>query len=358
MTMAASTGLADLAQRTAELLAAQGVGAVVGAIRHGEVAFGAAGRSGGDHDRHPDAHTLFEIGSVTKVFTGLTLARRVVAGTVDLDEPVRALLAAHAAVPSRDGREITPRHLATHTSGLPRLPRGALRRAMWRTPPDPYAPYTADVVLDGLSRTRLHAPPGDRFRYSNLGVGLLGLALATRAGTDFETLVATDVCRPLGLVDTVVTVDERRLSRFAQGHTRRRRPTPPWHLAGLAGAGGLRSTATDMVAFLGAQLGLEACRDPATTEAINLSREVTRPINRWTWVHLGWMGLRLHPRFGSARQIWHNGGTGGFRSWVGLIPEKQAAVAVLTNTARSPDKHAFDLLRVLAFGGKLRTGRP
>lgn len=350
-----SASLADLATSTADRLAARHVGVVVGAVRDDEIAFAAAGSTGGDHDRRPDAHTLFEIGSVTKVFTGLALAGRVVAGAADLDEPVRALLPGGTAVPSRDDREITLRHLATHTSGLPRLPRGALRRVLpWRTPPDPYARYSAEVVLDGLARTKLRAAPGTRFRYSNLGAGLLGLALATRAGTDYETLVATEVCGPLGLGDTVVTLDESRLARFAQGHTRRGRLTPPWHLAALAGAGGLRSTMTDMVAFLRAQLDVDGDTGSGIAGAVRLSREVTHPVNRWTWTHLGWMGLRLPPRFGSAHQIWHNGGTGGFRSWLGLVPEKRAAVAVLTNTASAPDAHAFDLLRAVAFGGALR----
>ncbi|SCL14384.1 CubicO group peptidase, beta-lactamase class C family [Micromonospora nigra] len=365
MTTKAPQDLADLARRTADLLAARHVGVVVGAVRGDESAVGAAGRTGVDHEGRPDAHTLFEIGSVTKVFTGLALARLALAGTVDLDEPVRALLPAGTAVPSRGGREITLRHLATHTSGLPRLPAGVRWwAAPWRTPPDPYAGYTADVVLAGLAHTGLRATPGDRCRYSNLGAGLLGLALATRTGTDYETLVAADVCQPLGLTDTAITLDAARQARLAQGHTGRRRPVPPWHLAALAGAGGLRSTAADLVTFLHAQLDAttEGTRQTAagpTADAIRLSREITHPINRWTWTTLGWMGLRLHPRFGSAHQFWHNGGTGGFRSWIGLIPDRRAAVAVLTNTAHAPDTHAFDLLRALAFGGDLNgSSRP
>jgi CubicO group peptidase (beta-lactamase class C family) len=354
--VATNLELTDLAGRTAETLAARHAGAVVAAVRGDDVAFGAAGRTGGPDDRRPDPRTMFEIGSVTKVVTALVLARRAAAGELDLDQPVRTLLPAGATVPARDGREITLRHLATHTSGLPRLPKGAFTPSMlWSPPADPYARFTADVVLDGLARTRLRAAPGAKFRYSNLGAGLLGLALATAAGTDYETVATREVCGPLGLTDTIVTLDGERAARFAHGHNARGAPAGPWHLAALAGAGALRSTATDMAAFLRATMRAWDGDDPGGLgAAVRVARDVVHPINRWTWIHLGWMGLRLHPRFGSAHQIWHNGGTGGFRSWLGFIPEKRTGVAVLTNTTRSPDAPAFDLLRVLSFGGDLR----
>ncbi len=210
--------------------------------------------------------------------------------------------------------------------------------------PDPYARCTADVLLRGLARTRLGATPGERFRYSNLGAGLLGLALARRAGTDYENLVTREICAPLGMADTVVTVDSRRAEHLARGHTGRRRPARPWHLADLAGAGGLRSTATDLVAFVRAQLD----GGPAElTEAIRLSRETEHRTSPFAWVHLGWMAHRLHARQGGHLQIWHNGGTGGFCSFAGFDPEKRAAVIVLSNTQSSVDTAALTLLRTL-----------
>jgi CubicO group peptidase (beta-lactamase class C family) len=325
------------------------MGVVVAAVRDDAVEIRAAGHvAEGGH--RPQADTLFEIGSVTKVFTALTLARTVLAGTVSLDEPVRDLLPSGTAVPGRGGREITVRNLAMHTSGLPRLPAGLLRRALLNPGhPDPYADCTAESVLAGLARTRLRRDPGDRFRYSNLGAGLLGLALATRTGLSYESLVAREVCAPLGLVDTVVIPDAARADRLATGHTRRRRATPPWDLAALAGAGGLRSTAADLVTFLRAHL------DPAgeLAEAIRLCLEQTHPSGRLK-VHLGWIELPLPARMGGATQIWHDGGTGGFRSFVGFVPQHRTAVAVLGNTARPVDPRAFDLLRVLSFGGELR----
>ena len=356
--------LGSLAQQTADQLAADRVGAVVAVVAGGVTEIRGAGRTGGDDESVPGADTVFEIGSVTKVFTALALARLVVAGTVELDEPLGELLPAGASVPSRGGEQITLRHLATHTSGLSRLPTGMLWRALLHpSTPDPYADCTTDRLLRALAEARLGATPGRRFRYSNFGAGLLGLALAHRAGTDYETLIAREIRTPLGLTDTGVAVGS-----LAQGHTRSRKPTPAWQLADLAGAGGLRSTATDLTTFVRAQLKEGAqpedgvqLSDSAPLEdgaplsdsagelaaAIRLSRQVHHRINAFSWAHLGWLGQRLHPRLGGYSQIWHNGGTGGFCSFVGFDPERPVAVVALSNTQRPVDRPALDLLRSL-----------
>ncbi|MFI8449917.1 serine hydrolase domain-containing protein [Streptomyces erythrochromogenes] len=341
--------LATLARQTAERLAEQHVGVVVAALAEDAVEIrgaGSTGSTGADDARTPGPDTLFEIGSVTKPFTALALACLAVTGRAGLDEPLADLLPAGTAVPSRDGRQISLQHLATHTSGLARLPRGMLLPALLHpSKPDPYADCTADALLSGLAGTRLRAVPGKRFRYSNLGAGLLGLALARRAGTDYESLITREICAPLGMTDTVVTVDGARSRRSAQGHGRRGRPVAPWHLADLAGAGALRSTATDLVAFVRAQWD----GSPGElAEAIRLTRAVEHRRSPFAWMHLGWSAHRLHPRQGAHLQIWHNGGTGGFSSFVGFDPEKRLAVIALANTGGRPvDRPAFDLLRTL-----------
>ncbi|MFE7094861.1 serine hydrolase domain-containing protein [Streptomyces erythrochromogenes] len=338
--------LGTLAQQTADRLAEKHVGVVVAAMAEDVVEIRGAGSTGAVDGRTPGPDTLFEIGSVTKPFTALALACLASTGRAGLDEPLADLLPAGTAVPSRGGRQITLQHLATHTSGLPRLPRGMLLPALLHpSKPDPYADCTADALLSGLAGTRLGAVPGKRFRYSNLGAGLLGLALARRAGTDYESLITREICAPLGMTDTVVTVDGARSRRSAQGHSRRGRPVTAWNLADLAGAGALRSTATDLVAFVRAQWD---GGPQELAEAIRLSRAVEHRTSPFAWVHLGWMAHRLHPRQGAHLQIWHNGGTGGFSSFVGFDPEKRLAVIALGNTGGRPvDRPAFDLLRTL-----------
>ncbi|GJF31044.1 serine hydrolase [Kitasatospora sp. NE20-6] len=333
--------LAGTARSTAGQVAEQGMGAVVAVLAGGRSEIHGAGRTGADQGP-PDSRTVFDIGSVTKVFTALVLARAVGDGHAALDEPLADLLPG-TRVPSRGGEQITLQHLATHTSGLPRLPRGMRIPALLRPgKPDPYAHCTPAVLLRGLAATRLGATPGTRFRYSNLGAGLLGLALARRAGTGYADLVADRLTRPLGLDDTGVGLV--RPGRTAQGHTPRLRPTVPWDLAGLAGAGGLRSTAVDLTAFLQAHL------DPPagwTADAVRLARAVEHPQNPFARAHLGWFSHRLHAGQGGHLQVWHNGGTGGFASFAGFDPEKRVGAVVLGNTRRSVDREGFGLLRTL-----------
>ncbi|MFE2878439.1 serine hydrolase domain-containing protein [Streptomyces roseus] len=346
-----------LALATAERLAGRHVGVTVAAVAGGQVAYAATGTTGRADGGKPSADTLFEIGSVTKTFTALSLARMVVAGAVELDEPLARLLPEGTTVPSRGRQEITLRHLATHTSGLPRLPKGMMLRALLRPgTPDPYAGCTADMLLSGLARTRLGSAPGRRVRYSNLGAGLLGLALARRAGTTYGQLVTTQVCAPLGMSATVVAADADRPGRPARGHDRRRRPASPWNLADLAGAGGLRSSATDLVSYVRAQL--DCGGHPELAAAVRLTRQVEHRANRFSWMHLGWRAHRLHPRQGAHMQIWHNGGTGGFASFVGFDPETETAAIVLSNTQRPVDAAAFDLLRTLQARATSRDARP
>ncbi|MFE6052368.1 serine hydrolase domain-containing protein [Kitasatospora sp. NPDC056446] len=343
--------LARVVQQSADRLAGRHVGAVVAGLAGGDTEIRGVGRTGpGGGEPGPD--TLFEIGSVTKVFTSLVLARLVLDGSVRLDEPLAEVLAGArggtAVVPARGREPITLRHLATHTAGLPRLPRGLFTRALLiPNDPDPYARCSAEYVLGGLARTRLRAAPGRSFRYSNLGAGLLGLALAHRAGAGYEEVVAREVCEPLGLADTCVRSGAEQSGRLAHGHTAGGRPVPYWDLAALPGMGALRSTAADLAILLRAQLAADREPDAPLAPAITLTRETRHRVNPFAWTHLGWLGHRLHTQQGGHLQIWHNGGTGGFRSFVAFDPEKRVGVVVLANTRRSADPVGTALLRTL-----------
>ncbi|MFJ8045939.1 serine hydrolase domain-containing protein [Kitasatospora sp. NPDC096147] len=325
--------LGALAQRTADGLARDRAGVVVAALAGGQVEIRAAGAVG--------VEDVFEIGSVTKVFTALALAALVVEGTVSLDQPLAELLP-EAGRLTKDGAAVTLGQLAQHTSGLPRLPHGMLLRALLRpSAPDPYAGLTEPVLLGTLAKTRLGAVPGRRHRYSNLGAGLLGLALARRTGTDYEGLIARQVTGPLGLPGITVAAGRPQV----QGHDRKGRPVAAWQLAALAGAGGLHATAGELAGFLKAQLEPE---QSALTEPIALSRSVRHPVTPFAWAHLGWLGQQLHAKQGGRVELWHNGGTGGFSSFVGLSPECGTGVVALANTQRSVDGPAFSLLRELS----------
>ncbi|WP_354053797.1 serine hydrolase domain-containing protein [Dietzia sp. 2505] len=322
-----------------ERLARRRVGLVVGGGPSGNVSISCGGDDG--HGGVPDERTLFEIGSITKTVTALLVADGVIRRDWRLDTPVRELLPAGVQVPNRDGVQITLQHLATHTSGLPRSPvRLGLREnvAYQRTGADPYAALTEDDVLRSLGDTQLKRVPGNGTpAYSNLGFGLLGIAMTTATGLDYGTLVRERVCGPLGLVDTVVdahmTADQRQ--RMAVGFRSRRRPAAPWPLAGFPGAGALRSTASDMVRFLSAQVGPGGT---ALRDAIRLTHATPRG-------GPGQMGLGWH-RAGD-RTLWHNGGTGGFRSIALVSPASGTVVLALVNQNRGVDLTAFRLMRRL-----------
>jgi CubicO group peptidase (beta-lactamase class C family) len=301
-------------------------GVVLGAIADGQQEVRARGGVA------PDA--LFEIGSVTKVFTAILLADLSLAGEVALDEPLQALLPG-VRVPARDG-EITLAHLATHSAGLPRLPPGFVRRAR-RQRANPYAWLREEDVLAALERTRLRARPGTKVRYSNYGYGLLGIALSRRTGVSYIELLERRVLLPLGLHETGVDVPAERL---VDGHSRRGKPD--WDAGAFAGAGALRSSAADLLRF--ARACLETPQE-APGPALALTLQPQRRLNRFAEIGLGWFLRRWKD---GSTLAWHNGGTGGFRSVFGVVPGRGIAVVALANSARSPDRLAVRLAQRLA----------
>jgi len=323
-------------------------GVVVGAVDTIRLQHAVAGMG---HTRLPDGpaptdQTMWEIGSITKVFTGLLLAIAIVRNEVTLQTPVRELLPSGTTVPTRDGVEITLEHLTTHRSGLPRSP---IRfRTEFRTVllgrGNPYADISDERLLELLARTELRRTPGTgRIAYSNVGGGLLGLALTHRAGAaSYGELVHERICRPLGLARTTV-LTQADVDQLAIGYTTRRRPVEHWTLSGLAGAGALLSTATDMLAFLTAQLKPESSE---LGQAVKLS-QMERYGGKRFGIALGW--IRYPSRSGLT--LWHNGGTGGFRSFAGIAVERGIGVVMLTNNRRSCDRAAMRLLSRLSARG-------
>jgi D-alanyl-D-alanine-carboxypeptidase/D-alanyl-D-alanine-endopeptidase len=299
----------------------QSVGIVVGVIEptgRRVISYGRLDRNDG---RQLDGETFFEIGSITKVFTSLLLADMVQRGEVALDNPIARYLPAGTTVPERGGRQITLVDLATHTSGLPRLPTNM-------TPKDlsnPYADYTVDQMYRLLGRYELPRDIGATFEYSNLGAGLLGHGLARRAEMDYEALVKARITEPLGMASTTVRMSADQQSRFAVGHDAQLAPVPNWDVPALAGAGALRSTANDLLVFLAAHLGtMESTLAPAMAAMTSTRRPTGLP---GLDIALGWQVLSRNGR----SIIFHNGGTGGSRSFIGYDPSTRAGVVVLSN---------------------------
>ena len=297
----------------------QAVGIVVGVIEPNGRRVVAYGNVAKDDSRTLDGDTIFEIGSVTKVFTSLLLADMMNRKEVTLDDPAAKYLPENVKMPERNGRSITLHDLSTHSSGLPRLPSNLKPKDLR----NPYADYGVDDLYQFLSGYELTRDPGSELEYSNLGAGLLGHLLAHRAGTDYESLIGTRITRPLSMPDTGITLSSSMKQRMAAGHTAMLTPVANWDFPALAGAGALRSSANDMLTFLEAFLGY---KETTLAPAMKAMLEACRSLGN-AKIGLGWF---IFPTDG--REIaMHNGGTGGFCSFVGFDPKERVGAVVLSN---------------------------
>jgi len=273
-----------------------------------------------------DGDSLFEIGSITKVFTTTLLQQMVERGEVNLDDPISKYLPSSVKTPSRGGRAITLVDLATHTSGLPSEPDNLSPR----DGDDPWADYTVAQMYDFLSHYKLPRKPGAKFDYSNFGMGLLGHILALRAGTNYEALVASRICDPLKMNSTRITLSPDMKSRLATGHSTVGPTVSNWEIPALAGAGGLRSSVNDMLKFLAANMGQGNSPLSATMAKTHV------PLHRATLglkAGLGWLKFS----FFGWEYTWHNGGTGGYRSFIGFNLKEGRGAVVLANEANAVD---------------------
>jgi CubicO group peptidase (beta-lactamase class C family) len=287
-------------------------GVVIGVLQHGTRRLFTYGPVKQD--------SLFEIGSISKTFTALMLAQMVAQHKVKLDEPVRELLPP-GTVAKPDGPEITLLDLATQHSGLPRMPSNFAPADMQ----DPYVDYRSTNLYDFIAKHGVGRSANAQFNYSNLGFGLLGQSLANRAKLSYPELLRAEVTGPLGMIDTVVTLSAEQEKRFTQGHEARHQPVKPWNFDAMAGAGAIRSTASDMLAYLEAYLHAPRAAGTLAT-ALEMCREVHADALPGMKIALAWLVEN------DTGAYWHNGGTGGFSSYALFNPKEDYALVVLYNT--------------------------
>jgi D-alanyl-D-alanine-carboxypeptidase/D-alanyl-D-alanine-endopeptidase len=268
-----------------------------------------------------EPESVFQIGSVTKAFTGLLLADLLERGQLELTDPAEKYLpGARSAKPKENG--VTLLDLATHTAGLPHMPRGFTRYALL-SPGDPYARYPAQRLLAAARRELGSATGGQPYQYSNFGFGILGHLLAQAAGADLPALIEERVCAPLGLSST------RYDATPIQGY-RKKRKVPAWHAGPLPGAAGLNATAVDLGKLL------TACLDPGSTPLKAAVETALRPrvtISAAKEIGLAWN----HDLRDGQRVIWHNGMVGGFTAIVAFCPEKGTGAAAVANGGGNSD---------------------
>ena len=325
-----------IAERLGPQLAAvrpRGAGTAVGAWDGEETFTWSTG------DLPAGADSVFEIGSITKLFTSTLLVDMAREGLVALDDPVQAHLPDDVVLPAR-GRPITLEDLASHRSGLPRLPKGVAWTGTTTERRDPYASIDEERLARAISRSRPTREPAQKWRYSNYGAGLLGFVLARRAGCSYDELVQVRIARPLGLQHTGTAIDGGRLAR---GHSRFGRPVSHWHFDALAGAGALRATAADLLTFLRMHAGEPP--GPLADAVVEMRRPRMRrgPMS----FGLGWAVLAGASKIPFELYV-HDGGTGGFRSFAAMSPERRVAVVVLVNRVRGVQRLGMRTLQALA----------
>jgi CubicO group peptidase (beta-lactamase class C family) len=272
----------------------------------------------------PDGTTLFELGPVSNVYTTLLLADAVQRREVELDTPVAELLPLGVTVPIRDKVAITLKHLALHSSGLPRNPPSVAARGK---APDPFAGYGENALYNDLIQSDLEVTPGTQVAYSPFGIGLLGFALGRKLGGGYAKVLDARVLRPLELKDTFVVVPAAAAPRRAQGSDEDLAKAPPWTFDALAGAAGVVSTARDQLHLIDVELEAAGGGTQPLRRAMKLTQEpqLARTGDNES---LGWL-------IDSAGRYWRNGSTGGFHAYVGFDPKTRRGVVILASTATS-----------------------
>lgn len=313
----------------------QNCGLSIGILKDGKKYYFNYGEIKRNKKTLPGPSTIYEIGSVTKVFCGILLAEAITEKKVNPTDDIRLYLpkGKYDNLETKD-HYIQLLYLANHTSGLPRLPENLTDQPDF-DPLNPYKNYNKQLLFSYLEHAKLSTEPGIISEYSNLGMGLLGVILENIYSKSFEELISDKICKPLLMDNTVVKLNHTQQSLLAQGYNSAGNETPYWELNALVSAGGLKSNTMDMLTFL--EKNMEE-----KNEAFKLSHQ--RTFNKGTEMAIGWHLLKT--KSGNTL-TWHNGGTYGSSSFCGFIKEKNCAVVVLSNSGTTVDPIALAILRFL-----------
>ncbi|MBS1553815.1 MAG: serine hydrolase [Bacteroidetes bacterium] len=320
----------ELCKQRAELEETPGIAVAI--YENGKTTYLTFGLANIETNEAVTSKTLFEIGSITKTFTCTAFANAVVKNEMGLEDNAQNYLPANVILPQKNGKQITLLHLASARSGLPRMP-GNFSPA---DPRNPYVDYTEKELFNYLSNVELNAEPGAQYEYSNLGMGLLGYITAKKKGVSYSKLIKETILSPLDMKQTFIS-GERTDKLLAAGYTDKTN-MKAWTWTDqsvLTGAGGIISNVEDMMKYLVAQFNTT---NPMLKKTFELARQERAAAGNLTYqIGLGW-------HLADHKYIWHNGGTGGFRSFAGFDPESERAIVILTNSTNGADDLGFHWL--------------
>ncbi|MFZ4862848.1 serine hydrolase domain-containing protein [Sphingobacterium sp. Mn56C] len=290
--------------------------------------------SKGEPNTIPNAQTIYEIGSVTKVFTATLLANLVEKNIISLEDKIGTFLPdSLQANPSL--QNITFKQLANHTSGLPRLPSNLLDAAKTNAR-DPYANYNRSDLFANLKNIKLVDVPGEKYAYSDLGFGLLGELIAIITKKTFSQNIQEVITGPLAMSNTVDKINPK-TQKLTKVYSEDGTETLPWNFMALAGTGALKSSVADMLTFLRYQLMMP---ETSLQQAMALTKQFTFYLPPSTDIGLAWNMTMVNDKV----QFWHNAATAGSTSFIGLVPDDKAAIVVLSNTGISVDELSMEIL--------------
>lgn len=313
------------------------VGLSIGVIKNGVVTVYNYGETTQDNKKLPTGNTIFEIGSISKTFTATLLAWYVNEGKAKLNDPIIKYLPDSVAT-NLQLKNVTLQSLSNHTSGLPRLPENYSAQ----TPYDrenPYKNYTKQLLFSYLKRCRLNTDPGKTYAYSNLGVGLLGVVLEKISGKTYEQMVQEVICTPLLMKNTAQHLSRVQTDRFTTVYDDSGQITSAWDFDALAACGSLRSSVTDLAAYVKANMKNNQTK---LSKALELAQQLTYTSTD-TKIGLGWHFINI----AGTEYTFHNGGTYGSSSFLAFNKEKNLAVIVLSNAAESTDALGAELIKKL-----------
>jgi CubicO group peptidase (beta-lactamase class C family) len=312
------------------------VGASIVIFKDDQTYYYGYGETAKGNNSIPDNHTIFEIGSISKTFTATLLADAVSKGKIKLDDRVNEYLPDSIPLISFDGVPVTIQSLMNHSSGIPRMPSNFGNSKF-----DPYIDYDDSKMFRFYKNFKPTRKPGDKYEYSNLAVGTVGVILERINKDSYENILIKTICKPLGMNDTKVSLGAKDSVRFAKGYSDGNFAAP-WNFKAFMAAGGIRSTASDMIRYAQAQLFTASS---SLHNDIQLTHTVTFKSTDAT------LGLAWHfIKPGKDQILFHNGGTGGYKSYMAVNLSKKFAVVILSNSTISVDGLGNELMKWLELG--------
>lgn len=309
------------------------VGASIAILKDGKTYFYGYGETAKGSNSIPDNRTIFEIGSISKTFTATLLADAVSKGKIKLDDPVNKYLPDSIPAIAFDGVLVTIKSLINHSSGIPRMPSN-----FGTGKADPYIDYDDSKMFSFYKHFTPTRKLGDKYEYSNLAVGTVGVILERINKDSYENMLLKTICKPLRMNDTKVYLRPEDSARFAKGYSDGNFAAP-WNFKAFMAAGGIRSTPADMILYAQAQLG-------TSPRALNSDIQLTHTvIFKTTDATLGMAWHYIKP--GKDEILFHNGGTGGYKSYLAVNLQKKFAVVILSNTTISVDGVGNELMKWL-----------